>query len=112
MENNIYNSDPIKRLGITTKKIDKEITTLETRIDVLAKGPASSDVTYDGIRTHLTELYKDKKTVLNLVKYMEENNSLMSSQEIETILDPITFKYFPKIYDEDEEGGSYLRLKD
>jgi hypothetical protein len=36
----------------------------------------------------------------------------MSSQEIETILDPITFKYFPNISNEEEEGGSYLRFEE
>ena len=112
MENKIYDADPIERLDITTKKINKEITNLETRIDVLAKGPASSEVTYDGIRTQLVGLYEDKKAVLNLVKDMEESNSLMSSQEIETRLDPITFKYFPNLSGEEEDGGSYLSFED
>ena len=112
MENKIYDADPIERLDITTKKINKEITNLENKIDVLAKGPASSEITYDGIRTHLIGLYEDKKAVLNLVKDMEESNSLMSSHEIGTRLDPITFKYFPKLSSEKEKGGSYLRFKD
>ena len=112
MENKIYDADPIERLDITTKKINKEITNLENKIDVLAKGPASSEITYDGIRTQLIELYEDKKAVLNLVKDMEESNSLMSSQEIETRLDSITFKYFPKLSSEEEEGGSYLRFEE
>ena len=112
MENKIYNSDPIERLDIATNKINKEITNLETKIDVLAKGPASSEITYDGIRAQLNELYDDKKAVLKLVEDIEASNSLMSSPEIETRLDPITSKYFPKLSSEEEEGGSYLRFEE
>jgi hypothetical protein len=95
------------------RKINKQISNLEDRIDVLAKGPSSSDITYDGIRIHLTELYRDKELISEVIERQEGSNIISQFVSI----DPSITKYIPELYipelsDEEQDGGAYLNIGD
>ena len=88
------------------RKINKQISNLEDKIDVLAKGPSSSDITYDGIRIHLNELYRDKTLISELIERHEEAKVISQFD----FLDSIIIKYISELSDEEQNGGSYLDI--